>query len=285
MRLVRKRLTYANVMSSLALFLIVAGGSAFAAAKLGKNTVGTKQLKNNAVTSAKIKKGAVTAAKIGAGAVGAGALASGSVGAGALANGAVGSDKLGSNSVTGDKIAANAVDGAKIAANAVTGDKVAPGSISGGDINAASVPFGQVVGRVRSTAAQALTTTFSPYPLANPTFTQAAGQNLSWLGAVDVVFPSGCTQPRSVSAYLSLDSPTPATLNASFLSIIGSVTDNGTGTVARRLQLSPASGFPATLFESEAPSSHTFSLLLAGNCTAGSGINATGAGLDLIGTS
>jgi hypothetical protein len=58
-------------MSSIAVFLVVAGGSALAASTLGKNTVGTKQLKNNAVTTAKIKNGAVTSAKIGAGAVGA----------------------------------------------------------------------------------------------------------------------------------------------------------------------------------------------------------------------
>lgn len=64
MKSVRKRLTYANVMSSIAVFLVVAGGSAFAATQLGKNTVGTKQLKKNAVTSAKIKKGAVTGAKL-----------------------------------------------------------------------------------------------------------------------------------------------------------------------------------------------------------------------------
>jgi hypothetical protein len=58
-------------MSTLAVFLVVAGGSALAAGTLGKNTVGTKQLKNNAVTGAKIKNGAVTGAKIAAGAVGA----------------------------------------------------------------------------------------------------------------------------------------------------------------------------------------------------------------------
>jgi hypothetical protein len=51
-------------MSSIAVFLIVAGGSALAANQLGKNTVGTKQLKKNAVTAAKIKNGAVTGAKI-----------------------------------------------------------------------------------------------------------------------------------------------------------------------------------------------------------------------------
>jgi hypothetical protein len=59
---VRNRLTYANVMSSIAVFLVIGGATAFAA--LGKNTVGTKQLKKNAVTSAKIKKNAVTTAKI-----------------------------------------------------------------------------------------------------------------------------------------------------------------------------------------------------------------------------
>jgi hypothetical protein len=64
---IRKRLTYANVMSSLAIFLVIGGATAFAA--LGKNTVGSKQLKKNAVTTPKIKKNAVTAAKIRNGAV------------------------------------------------------------------------------------------------------------------------------------------------------------------------------------------------------------------------
>jgi hypothetical protein len=64
MKSVRRRVTYANVMSSLAVFLVVAGGSALAAGTLGKNTVGTKQLKNNAVTGAKIKNGAITGAKL-----------------------------------------------------------------------------------------------------------------------------------------------------------------------------------------------------------------------------
>lgn len=62
MKQIRKRLTYANVMSSIAVFLVIGGATAFAA--LGKNTVGSKQLKKNAVTAAKIKKNAVTTAKI-----------------------------------------------------------------------------------------------------------------------------------------------------------------------------------------------------------------------------
>jgi len=59
---IRKRLTYANVMSSIAIFLVIGGATAFAA--LGKNTVGSKQLKSNAVTTAKIKKESVTAKKV-----------------------------------------------------------------------------------------------------------------------------------------------------------------------------------------------------------------------------
>jgi hypothetical protein len=60
---IRKRLTYANVMSSIAIFLLLGGATALAAG-LAKNSVGSKQLKKNAVTSAKIKKGAVTGAKV-----------------------------------------------------------------------------------------------------------------------------------------------------------------------------------------------------------------------------
>ncbi len=49
------RLTYANVISTLALFLVLGGATAFAATQLAKNSVGSKQLKKNAVTSAKVK--------------------------------------------------------------------------------------------------------------------------------------------------------------------------------------------------------------------------------------
>lgn len=69
MKQIRKRLTYANVMSSIAVFLVLGGATAIAAGQLGKNSVGSKQIKKNAVTTAKIKKNAVTTAKIKNGAV------------------------------------------------------------------------------------------------------------------------------------------------------------------------------------------------------------------------
>jgi hypothetical protein len=62
------RLTYANVASTLALFVAL-GGVSYAAVKLPRNSVGTAQLRKNAVTGVKIKNRAVSASKIGANAV------------------------------------------------------------------------------------------------------------------------------------------------------------------------------------------------------------------------
>jgi hypothetical protein len=64
----RSKLSYGNVVATLALFLTL-GGGAMAASHLGKNSVGAKQLKSNAVTTVKIKKEAVTRKKIKKGAV------------------------------------------------------------------------------------------------------------------------------------------------------------------------------------------------------------------------
>jgi hypothetical protein len=55
MRAIRKRLTYANVAATLALFLAL-GGAAYAATALPRNSVGTGQLKPEAVTAGKIAK-------------------------------------------------------------------------------------------------------------------------------------------------------------------------------------------------------------------------------------
>lgn len=47
-------LSYANVVATLALFLVLSGGAAYAATRLAKNSVGSAQLKKNAVTPAKL---------------------------------------------------------------------------------------------------------------------------------------------------------------------------------------------------------------------------------------
>jgi hypothetical protein len=71
---IRKRITYANVMSSIAVFLVLGGGAAYAAKKIGSNeikgnSITTGKLKKNAVTASKIKSNSITTAKIKNGAV------------------------------------------------------------------------------------------------------------------------------------------------------------------------------------------------------------------------
>ncbi len=63
----RPRLTYANVVASLALFLAL-GGAAYAATQLPKNSVGSTQIRNGSVTSADVKNDSLTAGDLKAGA-------------------------------------------------------------------------------------------------------------------------------------------------------------------------------------------------------------------------
>ena len=66
--MIRKRLTFANVTSFLALFVALSAGS-YAAISLPKNSVGSKQLKAKAVTNAKLATNSVSKPKIQANAV------------------------------------------------------------------------------------------------------------------------------------------------------------------------------------------------------------------------
>lgn len=89
MKQIRKRLTYANVMSSLAVFLILGGATAFAAIKkvganeIKANSIKTGKIVKEAVVTGKIKKGAVTESRI--------------------ADGAVTTNKIANDAVTGEK--------------------------------------------------------------------------------------------------------------------------------------------------------------------------------------
>src|SRR3954462_11397720 len=58
-RKLRSRLTFANVMSCVAVFIAL-GGTGYAAVKLPKNSVGSGQIKKNAVSSSKVKNGSLT---------------------------------------------------------------------------------------------------------------------------------------------------------------------------------------------------------------------------------
>jgi hypothetical protein len=91
----RPKLTFANLISCLALF--VALGGLAVAAGLPKNSVGTKQLKKNSVTAIKIKDGAVSATKI--------------------RDGAVSGAKITDHSLTGTQIADGSLTGVQVKAS------------------------------------------------------------------------------------------------------------------------------------------------------------------------
>jgi hypothetical protein len=87
---IRRHVTYANVMSSLAVFMILGGATAFAAVQ----KIGAKEIKANSIKTGKIVKEAVTAGKI----------KKAAVTEGKLADGAVTTNKLANDAVTGDKV-------------------------------------------------------------------------------------------------------------------------------------------------------------------------------------
>jgi hypothetical protein len=118
---VRKRITYANVMSSIAVFLVLGGASAYAAKKIGSNeikgnSITTGKIKKEAVAASKIKKNAVTTAKIANGAVTGAKLNLGTVGTVPNATHAINADNAkNANTVGGQsptKIFAKLGDGA-----------------------------------------------------------------------------------------------------------------------------------------------------------------------------
>jgi hypothetical protein len=240
MNQLRGRLSFANVMSVIAV-CIALGGTSYAAFQLPKNSVGSKHLKKNSVTKAKIKKNAVTAAKI----------------------------------------KTNAVTSAKIQNGAVDGAKVKDGSLTGGDVDAATMPFSRVVAKLRGNSTIEAPDTFVVYPLANPTYTQAANSDDSYVAAVDVTFQPSCEGPnRQASAFLLIDT-NPAAPSEFDLIGTGSVQAGGPGTVTRRINI--GGGF-ASRFEPGTPTVHTLTLFVESECTSGSGVLATFGGVDVIGT-
>lgn len=107
-----KHLTFANVMSCIALFLAL-GGAAVAAKTAMK--VKAKNLANGAVTTPKLRNGAVTTPKLRNRSVTSTKIAASSVGTEQLADNAVRSKQLGGGVVTEAKLKAGAVSSSKLA--------------------------------------------------------------------------------------------------------------------------------------------------------------------------
>ena len=248
MKQIRKRLTYANVMSSLAVFLIIGGGAAFAATKLGKNSVGTKQIKNNAVTAAKIKKNSVTTAKIKAG------------------------------SVTSSQIKAGTVSGSNLASNTVTG----------ANINAPSTPFTQAVARFHSNANFGFGGSEPPIiPLGSYTQPAGqddqvlAGITVSFSASCETERTAEVFLLENPPAKLS-------ELNIESVLGIALVENKGTGAFTKQAEFSsyPIGGFAGMNQVAPAASvTRSYGVIpLEGTCKSGSGVTVSNPQLDILGT-
>jgi hypothetical protein len=252
MRRIRQHLTYANVMTTITAFVVLAGGTAFAAGQLAKNSVGKRQLKSNAVTTAKIKRNAVTKPKI--------------------KNGAV----------DGSKIKNGAVDGSKIKDGSVNSAKVTDGSLTETDINVGATPFSRIVYKARGNGTVPMSKTgITSYPLSNGAYTQEAGRTDMFTGALDVTFDPTCTPPRAATAIGYLDPPDPSKLtSASGIVAVGVGTDETGSKPSVRISMGPYLG---ASFEPATATSHNLVIGIQLQCTAGDGAKATFGAIDVIG--
>ncbi|MFL5897301.1 MAG: hypothetical protein ACJ76D_02380 [Solirubrobacterales bacterium] len=217
MNLIRKRLTYANVMSTLAVFLVLGGGAAFAASQLGKNTVGAKQLKKNAVTAAKVKKDAINGAKVADGSLTGADVADGSIANADIADQAINTTKLANNAVNATKLADKAVNSAKVQDKSLKGIDLADNSLGGQQIDESTL--GQVpdAAKLGGKAAGGYLSS-SIYKVENP---EGAGSELGDGTFVqskacepgDVMLTGGPASVRSTSTLLE-SFPTPGSTNS-----------------------------------------------------------------------
>jgi hypothetical protein len=123
MRWIRSHLSFANVISVIALFVAL-GGASYAAVSLPANSVGPKQIKKRAVRSRHINKNAVSASKIQGDSISGAKVADGSL---------AGVDIL-DNSLTADDLADNSVGTGELADGSVGSSKVTDGSLGENDL-------------------------------------------------------------------------------------------------------------------------------------------------------
>jgi hypothetical protein len=243
---VGKSLSYANVMSSIAVFLVLGGATALAAGKIGPH-----RLKANAVTTPKIKANAVTTRKIR------------------------------KNAVTTAKIKDKAIRTEKLDDNAITVAKIANGAVTGPKIDAVTTPFGRIVQEARGTSAKALPeATLTVYPLESSTYTQPAGRDDTYIGQIEVVIPESCTGTRKITAGLLVDPVDATAPTIDELVAPRTVVDTGTDALTTRISIGPAASFqPAKA------TGHSLYLAAIASCeTGGGGVTATSGGIDVIGT-
>jgi hypothetical protein len=147
----RRHITYANVISTLALFLVLAGGSALAAKRLHHtnalrpNSVNTLTVKNNTLQSADLKDGAaVTGADVVDGSLGDSDLRDGSVDSSRLLSDLAGPSKVVNGAIVAGKLRGATVIKADLQPESVNGSKVADNSLTGADVAANGIDASRI---------------------------------------------------------------------------------------------------------------------------------------------
>jgi len=169
------KLTYANVVATLALCLAVGGGAAFAAGKIGSNQIAdggvhTKNLQQRSVTSGKLAIGAVRSNQIAARSVGSDQLATGAVRAAQIGDGAVGADQLAKGAVGSAQLAGKAVGSGQLADGAVGSAQIGNGAVGPAQMQFPVTPVASASG-----GSQTVEFAAAPYPLTGASWTQHAG--------------------------------------------------------------------------------------------------------------
>lgn len=135
MKILKRHLTVANVLSCTALFVALAG-TAYAATKLGPGQVKTVNIASQAVTNAKIKTQAVTSGKI----------KNLGINAADLGKESVVNSKLKAKVVTSAKLGTEAVTTAKLAKKAVTANILGPEAVTNGKLGNESISATKLAG-------------------------------------------------------------------------------------------------------------------------------------------
>jgi hypothetical protein len=244
LRTIGRRLTYANVVSTLALFLVVAGGAAYAV-RVPKKSVGPRQLKANAVTTAKIKANAVTTRKIKR------------------------------HAVTNAKIRDGAVESAKIVDGSVVLGDLAQSTLPYSHVvqRARGYSALAVTGAYKlyplseATYIQAADESDSFLGAVDVTFPAecASPRSVDVLLLLDAADPLDPKKQDIVAAGAVED-------------------EAGVGALGRRIEVGPFREATATSFEPGSAKFRKLSLVVKGSCAAGSGISTSYGGVNVIAT-
>jgi hypothetical protein len=167
----RKHLTPANVLSTVAVIVVVAGGSAAIAAIPDKNSVDSSKVINEtlksedlkdgkAVESSDVDSGAITAADIGPNAVGSTEIVNGSVTSSEIADGEVSADEIATNGVHSSEVATSAIGSSELKTGSVGSSEVLDGSLTGDEIADGALDAGNLDSSRITTVGSVMGTTF-----------------------------------------------------------------------------------------------------------------------------